>query len=260
MSQSAGELLAEHLNDTPEPLQSVIREQIENDWIEVQLDGLYREFGLSEDQQRGFWIQAYMILCGVTSLEDLKDELIAEAGLDYETSVRLQRRFERDVLDPITEEAESRGMVMEVPSDVSPQALPSQTGPLYHDGRIAVTPQMIKRGGGTYPVSQISSVTIPFKMPFEFFGGFLLNGGCAVVGLIVILSGLGALFSSTGSGVGMLIVGAIMALIGGFNVRNCFNRKWIVAVDLINQEDLRLQVDTEEQANELYNAVLSVIT
>ena len=260
MSQSAGEILAEHLSETPEPLQSVIRERIEDDWIEGKLCDLYQEFGLSEEQQRGFWIQAYMILCGVTSLDDLKDELIAEAGLDYETSVRLQRRFERDVLDPITEEAESRGMVMETPSAVGPPELPAQSGPLYHDGRIAVTATMIKRGGGTYPVSQISSVTIPFKMPFEFFGGFLLNGGCAVVGLFVVLGGLGAVLSSTGSGIGMIVVGAIMLLIGGFNVRNCFNRKWIVAVDLINQENLHLEVDTEEKANELYNAILTVIS
>lgn len=250
----------EHLNEVPEPLQSVIRERFQSDWIEEKLAELYKEFELTEEQQNGFFIQTLMILCGVTSLEDLKDELIAEAGLTYETSVRLQRRFERDVLDPITEEAESRGMVMEEQSEVRPPELPAQSGPLYHDGRIAVTPTMIKRGGGSYPVSQISSVTIPFKMPFDLFGGFLLNGGCAVAGLFVVLGGLGAVFSSTGSGVGMIVVGAIMLLIGGFNVRNCFNRKWIVAVDLINQENLHLEVDTEEKANELYNAILTVIS
>lgn len=245
MSNNA-EILAEHLGKVPEPLQSVIRSHIVDDRIGKKLEEFQARFSLTAEQQMAVHAECIMVLCSVTSLDDLKDDLIAEAGLSYETAVRVHRAFEREILDPITEEAETCGYSQTVAPPPLPQRPPPLSNePLYQDRFCRVTYSTLDNHSTSYPISKITSVTQPLQVPFEFIGGFLLNGGLLVLGLVGLLS----------LSPGWMFVGLIAAAIGGFNVYGEFNRPWWITVTLVNSEEFRIKRPKKTDIEGIYFAL-----
>jgi hypothetical protein len=120
---------------------------------------------------------------------------------------------------------------------------------LYEDNKIRITARTLEQGSTSYPVNKIVSVAPPLKEPFEFFGGFLLNG-------VLFLFGLWCISHFT---TGWLIGGGIASLIGGFNVWGQFNRYWWVRVEITGTDDLRIRRNKKEEIDAIYFALRQVI-
>lgn len=133
--------------------------------------------------------------------------------------------------------------------DQTNRAISSKDEPLYEDSYCRITYSILELGGTTYPVSKIASVMQPLQLPFEIFGGFLLNGALFVVGLAGILS-----FE-----LGIMFMGLIAAAIGGFNVYGQFHRPWWITVTLANHEEVRIQKSKKDEIDSIYLALRKVI-
>lgn len=184
MSEVTG-TLNERLNLIDEPLQKIIRRHLEGDTVENAVVGFYSKFGLTKEQLGLLSTECKILLCQVSTLDEFKDNLIAEVGLSYEVAVRIQRAFEREVLDPITKEAEAQGYSPTSPPPVIPQdATPNRNRILYEDERFRVTYSTLVMGGATFPISKISRIVRPFQ-GMGLFGipGLLPSGWILVVTL-----------------------------------------------------------------------------
>lgn len=93
------------------------------------------------------------------------------------------------------------------------------------------------------------SVTPPLQIPFEFFGGFLMNGA-------LLLFGLWGIAHFT---IGWLIGGVIAALLGGFNVWGQFNRHWWVTVEIAGTAPMRIQRAKKDEIHDIYSALRTAI-
>jgi len=120
---------------------------------------------------------------------------------------------------------------------------------LYEDKFIRITPRTLERGPTSYPINKIVSVTQPLQIPFDFIGGFLLNGALLLFGVWGI-----AHFE-----IGWLIGGGIAALIGGFNVWGQFHRHWWVTVEIAGTSPMRIQRAKKDEILAIYSALRTAI-
>lgn len=285
--ETAGQILATHLKKVPQPLQDVIRSYIKEQFNPF-LEGMRAKHGLSEENVSDLTTECLLVLCNVNPIEDLKDELIAEAGLSYETAVRIQRALETDIQTKIMPEAERRGFNWETQNPASPPPAPpplpapsltekprfdwgaqksagppparipslieprsgDDRGVLYEDSGCRVTPTLVQIGGVSYPTRSIASVIRPLQLPMDFFGGLLLNGGITILGIFGILS-----FSPI-----WMLLGAGASLLCGFNVRNEFRRPWWITLNFNNGEEVRVQRQDEAAIQRLYAAIHQAIS
>jgi len=97
---------------------------------------------------------------------------------------------------------------------------------LYEDRYIRITSRTIQNGVTSYPLSKVAGVTEPAQRPLQIFSGFLLNG-------IVCLFGLWAIAHFS---LGWIITGVMAVLVGSFNMREEFNRPWLMFVRLGDEE------------------------
>ena len=110
---------------------------------------------------------------------------------------------------------------------------------LFNNGNIILTTTTLRYGNQYYPVSEISGITY-FKMPWET-RNFIIN-------LIVGILGIKAILAFT---TGWIIIGLILAGIGGFN---CYNiatvEHRIVVVKFLNGD--KLDFDFKEMKTALW--------
>lgn len=160
MSQTS-EILREHLTKVPQPLQAVIREHLAKDILQTGLGDLKARFGLSDEQVESVMTECIMVLCQVTPAEELKDSLIAECDVSYETAVRIQRLFETEVLLPISNEAAARGYGAakeDAAEDTAPQRS-DESEILYQDRYVTITPTRFDTVDGTVSIRNIISAS-----------------------------------------------------------------------------------------------------
>jgi hypothetical protein len=119
---------------------------------------------------------------------------------------------------------------------------------IYEDRRVRITPRTLEIGPTSYPFSKIESVMQPLQLPFEIFGGFLLNGA-------LFLFGLWCIAQLT---IGWILGGLVAAAIGGFNVRGQFNRPWWVTVKA-GGEEVRIQRTNKDEIDRIYVALRTAI-
>lgn len=251
----AEESFAKYLAQVPQPLQDVIRDYIKNRAGEF-LSELKAKYNLTDENENDLTSEVLLVLCHVQPMDDLKDEIIAEVGLSYETAVRIQRELEKEVQKHIVPEAERRGFnFAEWQQEQSPPPVPAapveeSSGVLYQDYGCRVTRAALDIGPTSYPIRTVANLSAPLQESFELFGGFLLNGGLAFLGLMGVLS-----FSPL-----WMLLGAIAALIGGFNVRNQFRRPWFMFVNFSNGEKEMITRQNEADIRKLYAALQTALS
>ncbi len=247
---AAEESLAKYLTQVPQPLQDVIREYVK-DRLNAFLDELKARHNLTDENVSDLTTEVLLVLCHVQPMDDLKDEIIAEVGLSYETAVRIQRDLEKEVDKEIVPEAKRRGFNFEEkqqeqgPPPVPALPVEGSSGILYQDSGCRVTRSVLQIGPTSYPIRTVANLSAPLQIPFELFGGFLLNAGLAFLGLLGILS-----FSPL-----WMVLGALAGLLGGFNVRSQFRRPWFIFVDFSNGEKERITRKTEAEIRQLYSSL-----
>lgn len=247
------ESFAKYLTQVAQPLQNVIREYIK-DSLEPFLDNLKTKYNLTEDNVNDLTTEVLLILCHVQPMDNLKDDLIAEVGLSYETAVRIQRDLEKEVDAKIVPEVKRRSLSFEGQREEGSPPVPTapvkeSSGVLYEDYGCRVTRSALDIGGTSYPIRTVASLTAPMQESFELFGGFLLNGGLAVVGLMGILS-----FSPV-----WMVLGALAALLGGFNVRSQFRRPWFMFVNFTNGEKEMITRQSGGDIRKLYSSLKTAL-
>src|SRR5882724_4343943 len=107
MSDSSAEKIWNYIKTLPEPLQSVLQKKLSSDEISTPVREIAKRFNLSEEESNLFETEATLAVVGLTQMETFKDDMIADVGLSYETAVRVQRAFEKEVMQPIREEIEA---------------------------------------------------------------------------------------------------------------------------------------------------------
>lgn len=249
------DILGQHLNQVPEPLRGVIKEYLSRNILDTGLGDLKARHGLSDDQREAVLRECLMVLCHVTPSEELKDSLIAEADLSYETAVRIQRSFESEVLLPISTEAERRGYAAEkagLEEAVPVQPKPATSEPLYDNPRanvrdvmqlgIQVFPGLMRVGGKAIPIRMVAGVKA-WEEPTDW-SGIAWNLGLAVVGAIVVLS-----FTWWS------LLGVAMAFLGGSNLRNARVKKYNVTIDFSDREPMLVMFRDRQAACDLRDAL-----
>lgn len=98
-----------YLSQVPEPLQSVIRDHIKDDTVSNFFRSIKEEFKLSDIQYQQVTTEFLFVLCGVLPAENIKAALVNECELDPETSQKVFRRFEANLLNPILKKAVEAG-------------------------------------------------------------------------------------------------------------------------------------------------------
>lgn len=158
MSPESKETLRKCFEGLQEPHKSILQRRISNDEIANSLLEIANRFNLSDEQRNPFELEAMLVLLGVTPQEDLKDNLIADAGLSYETAVRVQRAFEREILQSYLDEAEA--IQKETPPPLPPEE--DQERMLF-DGkdpkrgpRFTVTNERLIIDDDVYPIGALS--------------------------------------------------------------------------------------------------------
>ncbi|MBT3044993.1 MAG: DUF6232 family protein [Candidatus Thiodiazotropha endolucinida] len=119
---------------------------------------------------------------------------------------------------------------------------------IYEDTRIRITNHTLEIGAMSYPTTKIEGVMQPLQMEFEFFGGFLLNGALALFGLWCISH-----FSTW-----WVIGGLVAVTIGGFNVKNEFNRPYWIPVKIAG-EVIRIERNNKTEIESIYSALRTVV-
>lgn len=116
---------------------------------------------------------------------------------------------------------------------------------LYEDISYRVTPTTLEKGATTFPIRSIASVSSPIQQPFEFFGGFLLNGA-------LLLFGLWATAQLT---TGWIVGGLIATAIGGFNVWGQFHRGYAVIIKFSDGQEIFVNMNDKNAIQNFYHAV-----
>jgi len=254
MSESS-DILKQHLSEVPEPLRTVIKESLAKDILEAGLGDLPVRHGLNEDQREAVMRECLMVLCNVTPGDELKDSLIAEAGVSYEAAVRLQRAFESEVLLPILNEAQRRGYTDLSEADVPnpPPASNSVTAQLLYDNPsanirdvmqlgIQVFPGMLRAGGTAIPIRLVAGVKA-WEEPTDW-SGMAWNSALALAGLIIVLT-----FSWWS------LLGAAMILLGASNVKSTRVKKYNVTIDFTDRQSMLVMSRDRQTACDLRDAL-----
>lgn len=253
----ADQTLTKYLKDVPQPLQDVIRDYIK-DQLQPFLEDMRTRHTLSDENVSDLCTECLLVLCNVNSLEDMKDEIIAEVGLSYETAVRIHRALENEIQNKIMPEAEKRGFKTDIREPATSQPAPpspsesmvaDNRGVLYEDSGCRVTRSVVQIGGVSYPTRSIASVIVPLQLSIDI-GGLLINGGLVLIGIIGVLS-----FAPL-----WMVLGVGASLLGGSNVRSEFRRPWWVTLKFNNGEERRIQRQDQDAIREVYAAIQKAIS
>jgi Family of unknown function (DUF6232) len=200
------------------------------------------QFQINQDSTLPLYTELALVVCGVSAMENLKDELITEVELPYEAALRIQRALEEDIRTKVVEVAEQQGVQFTSGPEPTPRPVQTHTQPsvLYEDKFCRVTKSTFEIGAKSYPVRVIASLAGPIQQPMDIGGGLLLNGGLAIVGLLGILS-----FSPI-----WMVLGLLAALLGGFNVRGEFRRPWWLRVKFTDGSEEKI---VKQDRSSIYN-------
>ena len=208
---ASADILRAHLNEVPQPLKAAITEEFSSGAVMKALVEIRAKHELTDDQATAMENECLIVLCNVTPFEELKDSLIAESGVTYETAVRIQRAFEADVILPIMKKAEARGYRPEDQPDRSgggASEAPQGSEPsshqevLYQDRYVTVTPSLFNTVDGTVAISSI----------VEAKRGHI--GPDRAGPLIILAVGFGVLVFLTG--IGSKLLGFMISAAGGY--------------------------------------------
>jgi len=240
--------LADDVNQLSEPMRSLIKRRIADDTLSTGIREIASRFNLTEEQSKDYEWETLFIIAQANDIQNFKDDLIAEVGLNYETAVRVARAFTTEILVPLQAELESLRAATQTTNQEPPP--PPQKTVLYEDEYVRITPTQLVKGSTTYSASKIASVMTPSKLSvFDDFGGFAINGALLIAGVVGILS-----FSP-----GWMITGLIGGAIGFFNVKGIINSKWWVTVELANGEKVRIERHKKDEIDAIYSALSKII-
>jgi hypothetical protein len=104
-----GDFIEDSLALAPEPYKSIIRKRLEDGVFGALLEEMRSRYSLTEDQIDTITLITFRAACDPDVVDSLKDGLIAEADVSYETAVKLKRDIVRDVILPIKTEGDAVG-------------------------------------------------------------------------------------------------------------------------------------------------------
>ncbi len=106
MSDETAELVEEAINSLPTALQQALKEV---EW-RARLETIAGEHQLSPQQQKSFIAEGMMALVGIQSARDLVENLTKEVGVSPGKAKKLANAITDNVLTPVMDAAEKRGM------------------------------------------------------------------------------------------------------------------------------------------------------
>jgi hypothetical protein len=233
----------EHLAELPEPTQGVVRRYIQGDKFDNFLRDVTEKHNLDSKKKYMTYVECMMVLCGISTLENLTDSLISEAELDYETSLRIKSIFERDIISEINSEVST--LIDDDGLSDEPHTEPSEL--TYVDSWYRVEGSTLHVGGVGYSVRSISKVAGPFREPM-MVGGLLVNVVLFLVGIALLMS-----FSLWSIG------GLLLCAITGFVIYSAITRGYFISVYLNSGEDFNIEKKDRDGIIYLHRALAAAI-
>jgi hypothetical protein len=172
-SDETAKLVQEAIDSLEPPLQAALNEV---DW-RGRLETTARERQLSPEQERSFIAEGMMALVGIESVRDLADNLVKELGITPAQALELEDAFTENVLTPVMDAAERRGMnwdTAEVSDSVSDGVDPGESK-IFESGNFVVTTERFVYGSKVVQLDDITGGALPF-VDRGWMGMFIIAG------------------------------------------------------------------------------------